>query len=182
MKYISLTFLFGFCIPAVMFAQKEFHIVRTFHILSPGGWDYIALGPGNNRLYVSHGSQVNILDANTGDSLGVIVGTTGVHGIAFDITNGKGFTSNGRLNNVTVFDLASNKIITQIATGANPDAIMYEPFSKTIITCNGRGRNLTIIDPVSNKAIDSIEVGGKPEMAVSNAAGRVYVNIEDKNE
>jgi DNA-binding beta-propeller fold protein YncE len=165
-----------------LIAQKEFHIVKTFHIQSAGGWDYIAVGPGNNRLYVSHGTQVNILDKTTGDSIGVIENTTGVHGIAFDKSQNKGFTSNGRINNVTVFDLTTNKMITQIPTGANPDAIMYEPFTKKIITCNGRGKNLSFIDPISNKLLDSIDVGGKPETAVSNGMGKLFVNIEDKNE
>jgi YVTN family beta-propeller protein len=163
-------------------AQKDFHILKTFHIASAGGWDYIAVGPGNNRLYVSHGTQVNILDKTTGDSIGIIENTTGVHGIAFDKSQGKGFTSNGRLNNVTVFDLNTNKVITQIPTGQNPDAIMYEPFIKKIITCNGRSQNLSIIDPTENKLIDSIPVGGKPETAVSDGAGKLYVNIEDKSE
>jgi DNA-binding beta-propeller fold protein YncE len=163
-------------------AQKAYHLINTFHIASSGGWDYIAVGPGNNRLYVSHGTQVNVLDQTTGDSIGVIENTTGVHGIAFDKSQNKGFTSNGRLNNVTVFDLKTNAVITQIATGINPDAIMYEPFSKTIITCNGRSKNLSIIDPVTNKLLDSIDVGGKPETAVSNGQGKLFVNIEDKNE
>src|SRR6478609_7452432 len=89
-------------------AQKDFHIIKTFHIQSGGGWDYIAVGPGNNRLYVSHGTQVNILNKTTGDSIGVIENTPGVHGIAFDKSQNKGYTSNGRSNNVTVFDLATN--------------------------------------------------------------------------
>ena len=179
----------SFILLAIIFAvinnlhsQKDFHVIKIFHIASSGGWDYIAAGPGNNRIYVSHGTQVNILDATTGDSIGVIENTTGVHGIAFDKEHGKGFTSNGRLNNVTVFDLKTNKIITQIPTGQNPDAIMYEPFSKKIITCNGRSKSLTIIDPVGNKVTDSIALSGKPETAVSNGAGKVYVNIEDKSE
>ena len=163
-------------------AQKDFKILNTFHIQSAGGWDYIAVGPGNNRLYVSHGTQVNILDKTTGDSIGVIENTTGVHGIAFDKSQNKGFTSNGRLNNVTVFDLKTNAVIAQISTGLNPDAIMYETFTKKIITCNGRGKNLSFIDPVSNKLLDSIDVGGKPETAVSNGMGKLFVNIEDKNE
>jgi YVTN family beta-propeller protein len=162
--------------------SKPFHIAKTFHIQSSGGWDYIAVGPDNNRLYVSHGTQVNVLDKTSGDSIGVIENTTGVHGIAFDKANGKGFTSNGRLNNVTEFDLKTNAIVTQIATGENPDAIMYEPFSKTIITCNGRSKDLSVIDPVANKVIATIPVGGKPETAVSNETGKIYVNIEDKNE
>ena len=165
-----------------VWAQKDFHILKTFHIQSNGGWDYIAVGPGNDRLYLSHGTQVNILNQTTGDSVGIIKNTTGVHGIAFDKSQNKGFTSNGRLNNVTVFNLTTNAVITQIPTGANPDAIMYEPFTKKIITCNGRSKNLSIIDPVNNKLIDSIAVGGKPETAVSTDAGKLYVNIEDKNE
>jgi YVTN family beta-propeller protein len=164
------------------FSQKDFKIIKTFHIQSAGGWDYIAIGPGNNRLYVSHGTQVNILDKKTGDSIGVIENTTGVHGIAFDKEHNKGFTSNGRLNTVTVFDLKTNAIIAQIPTGANPDAIMYDAYSKKIITCNGRSKNLSLIDPVANKLTDSIDVGGKPETAASNGEGKVYVNIEDKNE
>ncbi len=163
-------------------AQKTFHVLNTFHIQSGGGWDYIATGPGNNRLYVSHGTQVNILNEKTGDSIGVIENTTGVHGIAFDKSTNKGFTSNGRLNNVTVFDLTTNAVITQVPTGIGPDAIMYESYTKKIITCNGRSMNLSIIDPVTNKLLDSVAVGGKPETAVSNGAGKLYVNIENKNE
>jgi len=167
-----------------VFAQAgtTYHVAKTFHIASSGGWDYIAVGPGNNRLYVSHGTQVNILDEKTGDSIGVIPNTTGVHGIAFVPSLNKGYTSNGRLNNITVFDLKTNQVLGQIAAGQNPDAIMYEPYSKTIITCNGRSNDLTIIDPTSEKTIATVSVGGKPETAVTDGAGKLFVNIEDKNE
>ena len=157
-------------------------VLNTFHILSAGGWDYLEVSPVNDWLYVSHGSQVNILNKKNGDSIGVIENTIGVHGIAFDIANKKGFTSNGKINTVTVFDINNNKVLAQIATGQNPDAIMYEPYSKTIITCNGRSKNLTIINPVSNTVIDSVEIGGKPETAVSDGKGHLFVNNEDKNE
>lgn len=157
------------------------HIQQIFHIASSGSWDYLAIGP-DNKLYVSHGTQVNILDKNNGDSLGVIENTTGVHGIAFDKEAGKGYTSNGRLNNVTVFDLQTNKVITQVPTGENPDAILYETFSKKIITCNGRSNDLSVIDPQTAKVIATIAVGGKPETAVSDDAGKLYVNIEDKSQ
>jgi DNA-binding beta-propeller fold protein YncE len=166
----------------VVAQSSSFKITRVFHIGGTGGWDYLTVGPSNNRLYVSHGSQVNVLDKTTGDSIGIIENTTGVHGIAFDASQGKGFTSNGRLNNVTVFDLRTNTIITTIPAGQNPDAILYEPFSKTIITCNGRGKNLSILDPVNHKLMDSIFVGGKPETAVPDGKGKLFVNIEDLHE
>src|SRR5690349_20253352 len=101
---------------------SSLQVIKTFHIASVGGWDYLAVSPVANQLYVSHGTQVNILDKNTGDSVGVIPNTIGVHGIAFAPEFGKGFTSNGRLNNVTVFDLNTNKVLDSIKTGENPDA------------------------------------------------------------
>ncbi len=163
-------------------AQQNSHlpIAKVFHIASTGGWDYLAVN--GSKLYVSHGTQVNILDKQTGDSIGIIPNTTGVHGIAFDNNTGKGFTSNGKINSVTVFDLSSGKVLGEITTGQNPDAIMYEPVIKKIITCNGRSKDLSIIDPVSQKLVATVPLGGKPETAVSDEAGKLYVNIEDKNE
>jgi DNA-binding beta-propeller fold protein YncE len=174
------TVLCLFVMMTFCFSQHEYKVVRTYHIASPGGWDYIAVN--NGKLYVSHGTQVNILNEATGDSIGFIPNTTGVHGIAFDNELKKGFTSNGRLNNVTVFDLTTNEVLGQIATGQNPDAIMYEPFTKLIITCNGRSKNLSLIDPAQGKTVDSIDVGGKPETAVADGNGKLFVNIEDKSE
>ncbi len=153
-------------------------MTKTFKIGSPGGWDYIAVGP-DQKIYVSHGTQVNILDSKSGDSVGVIPNTNGVHGIAF--AGSKGYTSNGRLNTVTVFDWKTAAVLQQIPTGQNPDAIMYDPFSKKIITCNGRSHDLSVIDPASGQVTATIALDGKPETAVSDEAGKIYVNIEDKN-
>ncbi len=161
---------------------SNYKLKNTFHIASAGGWDYIAINPTSNKLYMSHGTQVNILDKTTGDSLGIIPNTNGVHGITFINALQKGYTSNGRSNDVTVFDLNTNAVITKIATGENPDAIFYEEFAKRIITCNGKSKDLSIIDPTTNKVVATIPVGGKPETAVSDNAGSVYVNVEDKNE
>lgn len=160
--------------------SSHFKVSKTFHIASPGGWDYLAVN--GDKLYVSHGTQVNILDKKSGDSLGVIENTTGVHGIAFIPAVNKGYTSNGRLNNVTVFDLKSYKVLGQIPTGQNPDAIMYDTYSKKIITCNGASNDLSFIDPVTEKVVRTVAVGGKPETAVVDGAGKLYVNIEDKSE
>ncbi|MDB5223140.1 MAG: YncE family protein [Chitinophagaceae bacterium] len=179
-KAISFLLFVGFLYTASAQNKTGYNVVKTFHIASSGGWDYIVTN--NNKLYVSHGTQVNILDEKTGDSIGVILNTTGVHGIAFDNELGKGYTSNGRLNNVTVFDLKTNQVLTQISTGENPDAIYYEPYSKKIITNNGRSKNLSVIDPVTNTVISTIDVGGKPEEGTSDGEGKLYVNLEDKNQ
>ena len=160
-KYNFLLTLTFFLLFAELNAQTTvLHFSKSFPISGTGGWDYLAVSPVKNWLYVSHGTQVNIVDKTTGDSVGVLENTTGVHGIAFDVANKKGFTSNGRLNTVTVFDINNNAILAQIAVGQNPDAIMYEPFTKKIITCNGRSNNLSIIDPANNQLVDSVALTG----------------------
>jgi YVTN family beta-propeller protein len=158
-----------------------YSVKKVFHIASSGGWDYINVDPSSNRLYVSHGLQVNILDKVTGDSLGVIPNTTGVHGIA--LGPDYGYTSNGRINTVTVFDRKTGAVTAQInVSGQNPDAIFYDDYSKKVITCNGRSQDLSIIDPATNQVVATVPVGGKPETAVSDGAGKIYVNIEDKGQ
>jgi YVTN family beta-propeller protein len=163
-------------------AQSGYHMLTTFHIPSPGRWDYIAVSPVTDNIYVSHQTQVNILNKNTGDSVGVIPNTDGVHGIAFAPEFKKGFTSNGKANTVTVFDINTNAVLAQIKTGENPDAIMYDPFTKKIYACDGRSKELCVIDPAKNEVVKTIPLGGKPETAVSDLEGKIYINIEDKNE
>ena len=162
--------------------QATVSLLKTFPVKSPGGWDYLAIDPTGNNLYVSHGTQVNILNKTTGDSVGILPGTIGVHGIAFAPESGKGFISNGKLNNVFVFDPVRLKIVDSIQTGENPDAMCYDPYSKKLLVGNGHSNNMTVIDPATNKAIATIPLDGKPEASVSDAGGHVFVDIENKNE
>jgi len=164
-------------------AQSNYQVVKTFHITSMGGWDYPAVDANSNKLYLSHGGQVNILDKITGDSIGIINNTNGVHGVAFVPSLGMGYTSNGKTNNVTVFDLKTGATLTQIAVGKNPDWIMYDSFSKKIITSNHSGGDLSLIDVNTNQVVATIAVGGtKLETVVSDEAGKLFVNLEDKNQ
>ena len=163
-----------------LFAQSPgYHLADSFHIKSNGWWDYLAVN--KNKLYVSHGTQVNILNKQNGDSLGVIPDTKGVHGIAFVDGLNKGYTSDGGADQVTVFDLANDKVLTTIPTGKDPDAIFYDDYSKKIITCNGHDNSLSVIDPSTDKVVGTIALSGKPETAVSDGAGKVFVNIENKS-
>ncbi|MDO6431762.1 YncE family protein [Flavitalea sp. BT771] len=180
-SYLSSVFLLILLNSAVRAQTHSFQLIQTFRIGSPGGWDYIATGP-DNKLYVSHGTHVVILDKKKGDSVGVIPNTPGVHGIAFCEALGKGYTSNGRTNSVSVFEIRTGRVLNQIPTGQNPDAILFEPFTRTIVTCNGRSHDLSVIDPATEQVIATIFLDGKPETAVSDEAGRLFVNIEDKNE
>ncbi|WP_428329982.1 YncE family protein [Mucilaginibacter sp.] len=171
-------------LPVSLSAQTKtgFKVLTTFPIKSSGGWDYITVDGASKRIYASHGMQVNILDVATGDSVGIIPDTKGVHGIALAPGLNKGYTSNGRANNVTVFDLKTNQVIKQVAAGTNPDAIFYDEFSKKVYAFNGRSKDATVIDAVTDQVVANIPLGGKPETGVSDGKGKVYVNIEDTNE
>ena len=181
-KVLLITAILFFAGYHITSAQSSFKVADTFHIKSGGGWDYIVADPMSDYLYVSHGTQVNVLNKNTGDSIGIIPNTIGVHGIALVHSLNKGFTSNGRLNNVFVFDLKTLQITDSIKTGENPDAILYDDYSKKIITCNGRSKNISVIDPSTNKVVATIDVKGKPETAVSDGEGKIFINNEDESE
>ena len=164
-------------------SSSGYRVANVFHVGGAGGWDYPAADAGSNKLYLSHGTQVNIIDKNSGDSIGVVPDVTGVHGIAFVHALGKGYISDGRLNNVTVFDLATGKVVKQIPTGKNPDWIFYETFSKKIITSNHSGASLSIIDPQTDSVVATIPVEGEGlETIASDNAGKIFVSVEDKSE
>ncbi len=161
----------------------EYAVSAHFAVGGEGGWDYLAADARAKRLYVTRSTRVAVLDSETGKTVGEIPNTPGVHGVALARDLGKGFTSNGRANTVTVFDLASLKVLSELkATGENPDAILYEPVTKRVFTFNGRTANVTAFDAASGTVAGTIPVGGKPEFAASDPSGRIYVNIEDKSE
>jgi DNA-binding beta-propeller fold protein YncE len=161
-------------------AQQKtgFHILKDIPIASTGGWDYITVDGADKRIYTSHGNQVNILSTVTGDSIGYIPKTMGVHGIALVKSLGKGYISCGRANVVTVFDLKTFKTLEEIPVGQNPDAIFYDDFSKKIITCNGRSKDATVVDPATSKVVSTIPLNDKPETAVSDGKGKIFINGE----
>jgi YVTN family beta-propeller protein len=166
------------------FAQKPaaYHVAKTFKINGDGKWDYIAQNPINGNIYVAHGVRVNIIDKNSGATIDSISNTQGVHGIAFVPSVSKGFTSNGKANNLSVFDIHTNKILGTITTGESPDAMIYDAFSKKLFVCNGHSKSISVIDPTTDQVVTTIQVSGKPETIVTDDEGKLYVNIEDKNE
>ncbi|MGY3052225.1 YVTN family beta-propeller protein [Pedobacter sp. UYEF25] len=183
MKKITLSICILSCCLSV-FAQKaqHFRILKSHAISGEGGWDYLTVNSSKKQIYVSHGNQVNIISEGSGDSIGVISNTSGVHGIALANNLNKGYISDGRANQVTVFDLTDNKTIKTIAVGTNPDYILYDPSSEKIFTFNGRSSDASVIDAKTDRLIATISLGGKPEAGVSDGKGQIYVNIEDKNE
>jgi YVTN family beta-propeller protein len=159
-----------------------YHVTKRSVLGGEGGWDYLTVDSKARRVYVSHATHVMVVDADTYAVLGDIPNTNGVHGIAIVPDVDKGFTSNGRDNAVTVFDLKTLKPVANVPVGRNPDAIIYDLFSKRVFTFNGASHDATAIDVKTNSVVGTVALGGKPEFAVSDENGNLYVNIEDKNE
>jgi YVTN family beta-propeller protein len=183
MKKLTLTISVLLSILTSTLAQSKYVYFKTIPVGDALGWDYLAVDSVNNNIYFSHGLKVLIGSLANDAIIGEIPNTLGVHGIAFDYELNKGFISNGKTNSITVFDLKTFKMIDTVAlSGQNPDAILYDAFSKHVFAFNGGSHDASVIDPETLKEIKTIPLSGKPEFAVSDLKGNIYVNIEDKNE
>jgi YVTN family beta-propeller protein len=160
-----------------------FILTNRYPVGGEGRWDLLAFDTKHHRLFISRSTHVQVMDADSGNIVGDIPGTEGVHGIALAEDLNVGFTSNGKSNSVTAFDLATLKAIKTIdVSGQNPDAILYDAGSGHVFVFNGRSASASVIDAASYKEVATISLPGKPELAASDDAGNVFVNIEDKNE
>ncbi len=173
----------GFGASVKAFAPAKYEVKQKYVLGGEGGWDYLTFDASGKRLFISRGTRVMVVDPAKGSVLGEIPDTAGVHGIALAHDLGKGYTSNGRDNSVTVFDLKTLKTTGKIKIDAeNPDAIIYDGASKRVFTFNGRSKNATVIDATKDAVVGNIPLDGKPEFAAADGKGTVFVNIEDKNE
>ena len=172
----------GLAAAGLVHAQDgPYRFSKEIAIGGEGGWDYLSVDPAH-RLYVSHAAKVVVIDTQANKVVGEITDTPGVHGFAIAADLGRGFSSNGRENKVSIVDLKTLKTLQKVDTGENPDAILYEPSKKEVYAFNGRGKSATVIDAQSGKVVTTIPLEGKPESGQADSkAGKVFVNIEDLN-
>lgn len=163
-------------------SPARYRVIEAFAVGGQGGWDYLTIDSATQRLYVPRSDRVVVLDARTGSELGVVPGTDGVHGVALVPALGRGFTSDGRANAVTVFDLATLKVVKRVAVGSYPDAILFEPVTRRVFVFNGRSKDASVLDPDALTVVATVPLGGKPEFAVGDGKGTLYVNVEDTSE
>jgi YVTN family beta-propeller protein len=172
--------LLAFAISPV-WAADNYQITKKIPIPGQGNWDYLTVDEGARRLYVSHGTQVEVLDVDSGAIVGKIENTQGVHGIAIAPDLGRGFVSNGQSSTVTIFDLKTLKSIAEVSTGKKPDAIIYDPATSRVFAFNGGSNSATVIEGKDGKVAGTIDLGGGPEFAAADGNGYVYNNLEDES-
>lgn len=156
-----------------------YHVTKKIPIPGQGSWDYLAVDEGARRLYVSHGTQVEVLDVDSDAIIGKIENTPGVHGIAIAPELGRGFVSNGQSSAVTIFDLRTLKTIAEVPVGKKPDAIIYDPATSRVFAFNGDSSSATAIEAANGKVAGTVDLGGGPEFAVADGSGYIYNNLED---
>jgi YVTN family beta-propeller protein len=180
---MKLTMFFALVLTSCLGAQAADYKVQTrYPIAGSDGWDYITVDSAGRRLYVSHGVRVNVLDADTGDAVGTIEDTPGVHGIAIAAKLKHGFTSNGKEDKVTMFDTKTLSVIKKIDVGKGPDGIYFDPGSQRVFTNNHHSHDITAIDAATGDVVGTVNVGGNGEGAATGKNGLIYVALEDKNE
>jgi YVTN family beta-propeller protein len=168
-------------LPVALHAQT-YVLDKKIALPGDGGYDYLSIDHVNNRLFVSHGTMVNVIDLATDQPVGVIDDMKGVHGIAIDNKHNKGFISDGKANAVVAFDLKTLKKLATIPVDAKgPDAIMYDTYAEKVFSFNGESNNSSVVDPVTLKQVGTVALGGGPEFAVADGKGKIYNNLEDKN-
>ena len=168
-------------LPSASAASGGYSVIKKIPIPGTGSWDYLTVDEAARRLYVSHGTQVEVLDIDALTLVGNVPKTPGVHGIALAPESGRGFVSNGQGNNVTIFDLKTLKPIADVPTGQKPDAIIYDPATSRAFAFNGGSNSATAIDAATGKVAGTVDLGGGPEFAAADGKGYVFDNLEDES-
>lgn len=178
---VTLTFTLAFA------ATSGYHLLKKYPFGAAEGstreyFDYIAVDSSARRVYVSHGTEIKVLDADSGALVGNIAGLKQDHGVAVAAEFGKGFITDGGQGKVIIFDLKTLKVTGEAKADKDADSIVYDPVSKRVFAMNGDPNSSTVIDAKTGSVVATIPLGGGPEFAVADGKGTVFVNIEDKNE
>ena len=168
---------------SIVASAQQYKVSGKLSVPGEGtSWDYLVADSDNRILYISHGTDVNVVDLDLEKPTTTIAGMKRIHGIALVNDLGRGFISDGGDNSVVIFDLKSNAVLQKVAVGSNPDGIVYDPSSKKVFAFNGKSKDVTVLDAATGKVLTTTPVGGKPEFPVADGKGSLYVNIEDTHE
>ena len=182
---MSMKMLLRFCVVLILVASctaaelPGFKVAKKYPVPGDGGFDYIVFDDSSNRLYVSHGTKVDVLDADSGKIVGTISDTPGVHGVAIVPSLHRGFTTNGGNGTVSVFDTNTLKTIKTINVEKDPDFVFYDARTKRVLVCHGDAAAITAIDPEKQEVVGKIDLGGGAEAAVVDGKSGGFVNLEE---
>ncbi len=169
-------------LPLLADAAPPLHEHARFALGGDGGWDYLTVDAAARRMYVARANRVMVIDADAGTLLGEVPGLDGAHGVVPVAAQASGYATSGKTGELVAFRLQDRVVTGRVHVGENPDALLWEPLSQRLLVFNGKSQDVAVVDPVALAVEQTLTLGGKPEFAVSDGAGRVYVNIEDTSE
>ena len=183
MKRFLVMSLVGATLPASLAgAATNYELLKKVAVAGAGGWDYVIVDEAARRVYISHATQVDVMDADSLALVGTIPNTQGAHGVAIAAEFGRGYVTAGKADAVVPFDLKTLKPLPEIKVGKKPDAIIYEPLTKRVYVMNGDSDSISVLNAKDGSLAGTIDLGGGPEYGVSDGKGNFYVNLEEKNE
>lgn len=169
------------CAEAPIARTAAYSVRANYPLGGEGRWDLLAVDATSQHVFLSRGDRVEVVAGDSGKLLGAVAGTDGVHGIGLAPALHRGYSTNGRANSLTEFDLDSLQRLRDIAlSGQSPDAIVFDEFSGRVFAFNARSNNVSIVDPAKGAEIAVLAFEGNPELAVVDGRGHLFVNIEDK--
>ncbi len=171
-----------FSVALLLQGATGYKVIGRYQVGGTGGFDYVTIDDAARKIYISHATQVDVVDADSGKAVGVIPDTPGVHGIAIASEFKHGFTSNGRENKVSMFDPSDLHLIKKIDVGKGPDGIYYDPKTKRVFTNNHGSHDVTALDAATGEVVGTVKVEGDGEQAVIGKDGLIYLNSENTAE
>ena len=182
MKSLAVLFLAVLGAWSVKTGTSGYRIAKEIALPGAGGWDLLVVDGAARRVYISHAMQVDVLNADTGEAVGTIQNTPGVHGIALAPKLDRGFITAGKVDLMVIFDLKTLKTISSVSTGKKPDAIVFDPATNRVFVMNGDSDSVTAINGTDGAVASTIDLGGGPEFSIADGKGNLWVNLEDKSQ
>jgi DNA-binding beta-propeller fold protein YncE len=182
LRFAAISFLFFTALAMAMAAARAYHLIKRIAISGDGGWDYVAADSESRRLYISHDTEIVVVNLDSGAVVGKITGGPDMHGAAFAPEFGRGFISQSNPGSVVIFDLKTLAKIAEVRVGDDPNGIIYDRFTNRIFTADRGSKRITAIDAKTGKIAGTIEnLGGRTEHLASDEAGHVFLNMQDRN-
>jgi YVTN family beta-propeller protein len=183
--FLALLLLGAFVL--AMAGESGYHLLKKYSFGAAVGstneyFDYLTVDSAARRVYLSHGTEVKVIDADSGTVVGNMTGFKQNHGIAIVDEFGRGFITDGGQGKVIIFDPKTLKVISEAKAENDADCVIYDPVSKRVFVMNGHSHSATVIDAKSGDVVGTINMGGAPEFEVTDGKGTVYDNLEDTSE
>ena len=181
-RFLLATAFFAAAANATAATGPRYELTKTVALGTPDRWDFVHFDPVQDRVYIAHRTQIDVVDGKTGAIVGRVLGIAGAHDVATVPNLGRGYADNSDTGDVTIFDLRTLRPIGKIPADADSDAMIYDPATGLLVVANGDSHDASIIDVRMSKRLANVPLGGSPEMMAADSRGKAYINLASANQ